>query len=192
MKKLIYFPVTILIFLIALTNCEKDKNAINEDENQDTLSPFILTNAYVGQLHLYFSNVFPEFESSGSTDVDVDRDGKMEFSSGGLLYSGTSDNGQSKIKREGEIIMMPHGTHFLQGEEVYFTVIENSMLTEQMTVWYWSGTNWVQAVNESISETWDGGLVFSLNEAIIDGSVVEASTDMGTVRWTLTLTPVPN
>lgn len=190
MKKFIYFPITILIFLFTLTNCEKTKDDNNENDNNDTIPPFVLTHEYVGQLHLFFSNEFPEFQSNGSVDVNVDQEGKMEFESGGLLYSGTSDNGQAKIKREGEITMMPHGTYFLQDNEVYFNVIENSFLTEEMTVWYWSGTNWIQAVNESISETWDGGLVFSLTESIIDGSVVEVSTEMGTVRWTLTLTPV--
>lgn len=192
MKKFIYFPLTILLFLFALSNCDKKDDSLDDDNNNDTISPFLLTNKYVGELLLYYSNEFPAFESNGSVEVEVDREGNMVFSSGGLLYSGTSDNGQAKIKREGEIIMMPHGSAFLQEDKVYFDVKENSMVTEEMTVWYWDGNSWIQAMSESISETWNGGLVFSLIDAEIEGSVVEVSTETGTVQWTLILVPVPD
>jgi hypothetical protein len=192
MKKIFYFPFTILLFLFMLSNCDKNGDNMTDDNNNDTLSPFILAKEYAGQLLLYYSNEFPAFESNGSVDVEVDREGHMEFSSGGLQYSGTSDNGQAKIKREGEIIMMPHGSAYIKDNEVYFDVNENSMVTEEMTVWYWSGDTWVQAISETISETWNGGLVFSLIEAVIDGSTIEVSTEMGTVRWTLVLVPVPD
>ena len=191
MKKLIYFPLTILIILSTLSHCNKKDDELDDNKN-DTISPFLLTNKYAGQLLLYYSNEFPAFESNGSVDVEVDREGNMVFSSGGLLYSGTSDNGQAKIKREGEIIMMPNGSAFLQEDEVYFDVKENSMVTEEMTVWYWDGSTWVQAMKETISEAWNGGLEFSLLDAEIEGSVVEVSTEMGTDRWTLVLVPVPD
>lgn len=190
MKKIIYFLVTIFLFLFTLSNCDKKDDTGSGGDPNDTIPPYILANEHLGQLHLYLSNEFPEFQANGSVDVKVDREGKMEFGSGGLQYSGTSDNGQSKIKREGEIIMMPHGSYFMQGDEVYFNVNENSTLTEQMTVWYWTGTSWQMAVDETISEAWNGGLVFSLIDAVIDGSVVSVTTEMGTVEWTLTLSPV--
>ena len=192
MKKLIYFPLTILLFLFTLSNCDKkDDGGDDTDNNQDTLGLFLLPLEYQGQLMLYFSNEFPSFESTGAVDVKVDREGNMEFSSGGLLYSGESNNGQAKIKREGEIIMMPNGAAFVDDDEVFFDVNENSMVTEEMTVWYWDGSGWVQAMKETISEAWNGGLVFSLIDAELEGSVVEVSNEQGSVRWTLVLVPIP-
>ena len=179
--------MTILLVLFTLCTCDK-----KDDTGEDNQDPFLLPLEYQGQLILYFSNEFPSFESTGSVDVKVDREGNMEFSSGGLLYSGTSNNGQAKIKREGEIIMMPGGSAFVDDDVVLFDVNENSMVTEEMTVWHWDGSSWVQAVSETISEHWNGGLVFSLIEAELEGSVVEVTTEQGSVRWTLVLVPVPD
>lgn len=192
MKNLVNFSIIVSAIFVILLSCNKnDTENSDENNNNDTIGPLVLQHRYLGQLHLYFSNEFPEFESTGSVDVEVDRDGSMEFSSGGLQYLGEDDNGQAKIKREGEIIMMPNGNYFMQDDDIYFAVDENSMLTETMTVWYWNDNTqqWVQAFSQPISETWNGGLNFSLIDAEINGSIIEASSEMGTVRWTLTLSP---
>jgi len=181
----------ISVILLINSSCDKKDNDDENDNDNDTISPGVFNNAHQGQLLLLFSNTFPEFSETAIVDVHIDKEGNMEFSSGGLQYSAEDDNGQSKIKREGELIIMPNGNYFLQDDNVFLAVDENTMLTEKMTVWYWDGSSWQLALDESISEAWNGGLVFSLDDAVVEGSIVEATTQNGTVKWTLILTPIP-
>ena len=185
MKKLLLLLLSISIFILLNDSCKK-----TDEEDNPADSTFLLTNAYKGQLHLLFINVYPEINESTSVDVDVDREGKMIFGIGGLMYFGEDDNGQSKIQRDGELIISPNGSYFMNNGEVHFAVDENTMITETMKVWVWNSASWQLTVNETISETWKDGLSFKLKDAEINGSVVEVSTPNGTVRWTLTLSPV--
>jgi hypothetical protein len=184
MKNLSLVLTVVLSFSLIISACKK--------KNDDDTSGTPLTNAYKGQLHLLFSNTFPQFSETTSVDVDVNKEGKMTFGIGGLQYFGEDDNGQSKIRREGELIISPNGDYFIDNDKIHFDVHENTMITETMKVWYWDGSEWKLAVNENISDTWNGGLDFKLIDAEINGSVVETVTANGTVKWTLTLTPIPN
>jgi len=186
MKKLTILLLFISICILSTNGCKKDDNNVNPDSTFT-----LLTNSYKGQLHLTFTNAYPSINESTSIDVDVDRNGKMTFGIGGLTYFGVDDNGQSKIQRDGELIIAPNGSYFMNDDKVYFAVDENTMVTETFKVWYWNGTSWQLAVNETVSETWKDGLSFILIDAEISGSVVAVSTANGSVTWTLTLTPVP-
>ena len=181
-----FLLISVSIFVLLENGCKE-----NDDDTSPADSLLLLTNDYKGQLHLLFKNTYPEFNESTSIDVDVNKDGKMNFGIGGLTYFGEDDNGQSKIQRDGELIIAPNGSYFLNGDKVHFAVDENTMITETLKVWVWNGTSWQLTVNETISETWKGGLSFSLIDAEISGSIVEVSTPNGNVKWTLTLTPVP-
>ena len=183
MKNLTFIIVLIATLALYSTGCKKsDENNTNET---------VLTNNYKGQLHLLFSNSYPEFNENTSIDVNVDKNGKMTFGIGGLTYFGEDNNGQSKIRRDGELIIAPNGNYFMNNDKVNFSVDENTMITETMKVWYWDGSNWKLSLNETITDTWNGGLSFSLIEAETSGSVVAVTTANGTVKWTFTLTPIP-
>jgi len=183
MKNLAIVLAILFAYSFIQTGCKK--------KNDDNTDP-VLTNAYKGQLILLFSNSYPQFSETTSIDVDVDKNGKMTFGIGGLQYSGTNNNGQSKIQREGELIIAPNGEYFIDDDKIHFAVDENTMINETMKVWIWDGTDWQLQVNETIADTWNGGLDFLLIDAEISGSVVEATTANGTVKWTLILVPIPD
>ncbi len=44
-------------------------------------------------------------------------------------------------------------------------------------------------MDETMSGTWDGGLIFYIADALLDGSVIQVQTQMGSVTWTLRLLP---
>ena len=186
MKKLTLLLLSISICILSTNGCKKDDNNVNPDSTFT-----LLTNSYKGQLHLTFTNTYPSINESTSIDVDVDKNGKMTFGIGGLTYFGVDDNGQSKIQRDGELIIAPNGSYFLLDDKVHFAVDENTMVTETFKVWYWNGSSWQLAVNETVSETWKDGLSFILIDAEISGSIVAVSTANGSITWTLTLSPVP-
>ncbi len=169
--------------ILMLFSCKKDE--IKPDES-------LLDNAYHGSLTLFFSNTFPEFAETTTIDADVDKDGKIVFGIGSLEYFGEDDNGQSKIRRDGELVLAPEGNYFISNDVIHFDVNENTTVTENMIVWYWDDTQWVETINEDITELWEDGLHFILQDAATGGSVVEVSTANGTVRWTLLLVPVLN
>ena len=107
----------------------------------------------------------------------------------GFIWGGYSHDGQVKIKREGLLIISPNGEYFMNGDKVYFAVDENTDMIEEFTVWIWTGSNWQKTVEETVTDTWNNGLSFSLEDAEISGSVVEVSNENGTARWTLILVP---
>ena len=60
-----------------------------------------------------------------------------------------------------------------------------------MIVYYWDGTQWVEALNENITDTWHGGLAFSIDDAVINGSIIQVVTAQGSVTWGLYLVVIP-
>lgn len=186
MKNLSILLILVIAGLILNPGCKKKSDDNNPD---DTLSPFVLTSDYTGTLSLLFNNTFPEFEETASVTVEVDKEGKMTFGYGSLNYFGENDDGQVKIKREGLLIISPNGEYFMNGDKVYFAVDENTDMIEEFTVWIWTGSNWQKTVEETVTDTWNNGLSFSLEDAEISGSVVEVSNENGTARWTLILVP---
>ena len=174
------------VLLLFFDGCKKKDDGEGPDPNNNGS---LLQFKYEGTLHLLFSNTFPAFQSSTTLQVSVDLNGHMVFSIGELQYSGESDNGQSKIRREGELILAPNGDAFEDDNKIYFAVDENTSLEETFTVWIWDGTIWVQQIQETVTDTWNNGLNFALEDAQLGGSVVEESNANGTVRWTLVLIP---
>jgi hypothetical protein len=60
-----------------------------------------------------------------------------------------------------------------------------------MIVYYWDGSQWIEALNENINETWHGGLAFSIDDAVLTGSIISASNALGSVTWGLYLVVIP-
>ena len=144
----------------------------------------LLDNAYHRYLTLFFSITFPEFTETTTIDADVDKDGKIVFGIGSPEYFGEDDNGQLKIRRYGELVFAPDGNYFTSNDIIHFDVNENTSITENMIVWYWDYTKWVETINENVTELWDGGLDFIFLDATTIGSVVEVSNENGTVDFT--------
>lgn len=168
--------------LLAMPGCGGSNNATGPE-------PGVLDNSYTGTLHLNFSNVFPEFDESSSVSVEVDKQGNMTFGTGTLNYSGEDDNGEMKIKRTGTLTIAPNGEYINEAGNEHFAVNENTIVNEHMQTWYWDGSVWQLYMDENITVTWNGGLIFDLDDAATTGSVCEVTNSQGSIIWTLTLSP---
>ncbi len=169
-------------------------SSINDlsDENFSIVKP-AFTNEYTGFLELRFTNAFPSFDETTQVDVEIDKNGNVIFGTGTLSYNADEDNGQSRIRRVGTLSLNPIGHLFDNNGEAYIDVNENTTINETMTVWYWDSNNqmWVEVINEAINDTWNGGLAFSVDDAVLTGSVVQSVTANGSVTWSLHLVVVP-
>jgi hypothetical protein len=151
----------------------------------------ILDSNYSGTLYLRFSNTFPEFDESTQVAVEIDKYGGVTFETGTLSYEGEDDNGQSKLKRSGTLTLAPYGNVFHANGGIIIEVDENTSFNERFQQWVWdkSTLTWIPVMDENFSGTWNGGLGFDLDEAVISGSTVGVTNAQGSVIWTLVLTP---
>ena len=151
----------------------------------------ILSNDYTGFLQLRITNQYPSFDETTQVDVDINKYGQVTFGTGTLSYSGDDNNGQSRIVRNGTLQLNPTGYYFDNSGEDYIGVDENTTINENIIVYYWNGSQWIEALNENINETWHGGLAFSIDDAVINGSIVQVVTAQGSVTWGLYLVVIP-
>jgi hypothetical protein len=151
----------------------------------------VLSNKYSGFLQLRFTSTFPSFDEITQVDVDIDRFGNVTFGSGTLSYSGDDNNGQSRIVRNGTLQLNPSGYYFDNNGEDYIGVDENTTINENMIVYYWDGVQWIEAINENISDTWHGGLAFNIDDAVLTGDIIQSITAWGSVTWGLYLVVIP-
>ena len=153
----------------------------------------VLSNEYSGFLQLRFTNTYPAFDETTQVDVDINKYGVVTFGSGTLTYNADDNNGQSRIIRNGTLQLNPTGYYFDNGGEDYIGVDENTTINENMIVYYWDDNSqtWVEVINENISNTWNGGLAFSIDEAVINGSIIQVVTPQGSVTWGLYLVVIP-
>ncbi|MCW8805843.1 MAG: GPI anchored serine-threonine rich family protein [Ignavibacteriaceae bacterium] len=151
----------------------------------------VLSNDYSGFLQLRFTNQYPAFDETTQVDVAINKYGEVTFGTGTLSYSGDDNNGQSRIVRNGTLQLNPTGYYFDNSGEDYIGVDENTTVNENMIVYYWDGTQWKEALNENITDTWHGGLAFSIVDAVISGSIIQVVTAQGSVIWGLYLVVIP-
>jgi len=185
MKKI---PLLVLLAAAVIFAGDSCKKKTDEEQNPDD-NEILLPSEYEGTLYLLFTNTFPQFESSTTLPVEVNEYGHMVFGIGELQYSGEGVNGEVKMRRAGELILAPNGEAFKDEGKIYFAVDENTTVEETFTVWVWDGSQWMQTVNETVTNTWNDGLNFDLENAELEGSVVEVVNANGTVKWKLTLIP---
>ena len=146
-----------------------------------------ITSESSGTLELHFTNEFPSFDASTQVSVDIREDGTVTFGTGTLTYGGEETMGEFRIKRSGTLTLEPNGTTAEIGDDLRIDVMENTTVNETLQTWVWTGSDWMQTMNETITETWNGGLVFYRSEARAGGSTVQAVTGDGSVVWTLRL-----
>jgi len=162
----------------------KDENEMIAAANVDIKS------TSSGTLELVFMNVaLPAFDASTEVSVDIGEQGTVTFGTGTLNYEGEEDNGQFKIKRSGTLTLAPTGTTVEIGDDLRIDVKENTTVNERIQTWYWDGSSWISVLDENITDTWNGGLVFYRSEAKAGGSTVQVVADTGSVTWTLQLDP---
>ncbi len=141
-----------------------------------------------GTLALHFTNsALPPFDASTQVTADIGEQGTVTFGTGTLNYEGEDDNGQFKIRRSGTLTLAPTGTTVEIGDDLRIDVKENTTVNERLQTWVWTGTSWMSVLDENITDTWNGGLVFYKSEAKAGGSTVQAATGDGSVTWTLRL-----
>jgi hypothetical protein len=151
----------------------------------------VLSNDYTGFLQLRFTNTYPSFDETAQVDVDINKYGEVTFGTGTLSYSGDDNNGQSRIVRNGTIQLNPTGYYFDNSGADFIGVDENATINEHLIVYYWDGTQWVEALNENITDTWHGGYAFSIDDAVINGSIIQVITAQGSAIWGLYLVVIP-
>ena len=151
----------------------------------------VLSNDYTGFLQLRFTNTYPSFDETTQVDVDINKYGEVTFGTGTLSYSGDDNNGQSRIVRNGTIQLNPTGYYFDNNGADFIGVDENATINENLIVYYWDGIQWVEALNENIADTWHGGYAFSIDDAVINGSIIQVVTAQGSAPWGLYLVVIP-
>ncbi len=161
----------------------------DDDEITDP-NPEMLDHNYIGTLYLRLTNTYPEFDETSSVTVEVNKYGIMTFGTGTLNYDGDTTIPQtSRFKRSGILTLRPGG-HYKENNNS-FEVDENTTVVEQFQQWIWNNGSWLNVVDETVNNVWNGGLVFYLDEAVINGSVVEVTNAQGSVKWTLVLAVSP-
>jgi len=151
----------------------------------------VFNNEYTGFLQLRFTNTFPSFDETTQVDVDIDKYGKVTFGTGTLTYNADGNNGQARIVRNGTLQLNPTGYYFDNNGADYIGVDENTTVNENIIVYAWDGLNWVEVTNQTFNDTWHGGLAFSMDDAVMNGSIIQVITAQGSVTWGLYLVVVP-
>ena len=168
-----------------------DNNITDYSDSGFVALGLVLSNDYTGFLQLRFTNTYPAFDETVQVDVDINKYGEVTFGTGTLSYSGDDNNGQSRIVRNGTIQLNPTGYYFDNGGADFIGVDENATINENLIVYFWDGIQWVEALNENIAETWHGGYAFSIDDAVINGSIIQVVTAQGSAAWGLYLVVIP-
>jgi len=139
-----------------------------------------------GSLSLRITNKIPPFDETTKVDVDISKTGKVTFGSGTLTFDSEAPlGGGGKIRRTGTYILNPKGVLTTCNGEECLSVNENTSFTDRSQVW----AGGKKVADETRSGTWDGGLVFNIMDSQVDGSVIQAQSEAGSVTWTLLLFP---
>jgi hypothetical protein len=181
------------VFLLILVLHSLILLSCSMDEQNPTEPPQVLSHDHMGFLQLRFTNTFPAFDETVQVDVTVDKYGKVTFNTGTLSYNADDNNGQSRIVRVGTLSLNPKGSHFVSNGEDFIEVDENTTINENMIVYYWddNSQSWIEMINENINNTWHGGLAFNIDDAVLNGSVIQSVTAWGSVVWGLYLVVIP-
>ena len=175
-----FFGISVMFLFVYLgSGCGGD---------EDSHSTIELAVNYEGTLTLHITNDYPTFDESTDVDAWVNKQGIVTFGSGTLHWEAENQLEHGKTKWIGDLNLNPEGeTSYCSGDKVCVDVNENTSFSETVEQYVMYNGNWKKVADDTKTGTWDGGLAFSLDDAIIDGSVVTASTDQGSVTWTLRL-----
>lgn len=156
---------------------------------EDALDTVELPVNYEGSLNLHITNDYPSYDESTDIDAKVNKQGVVSFGSGTLHWDAENQLEEGKTKWIGDLNINPTGLTSKCGNGVCIEVNENTTFDETIQQYVMLNGNWKKVADDTQSGTWNEGLAFSLEDAQMDGSVVKASSDQGSVTWTLILIP---
>jgi hypothetical protein len=180
----------LFIPLLILSGC----SLFEDDEPEDPEIPDNwLEHSYEGTLTVNFTNTYPEWDVSTTMDVHIDKEtGLVTFSGATLNYSGeTLVSADSKIIRSGNWNIDPTGT-MMNDEGVTWIEVDAHVVINSDVQKIYAKTNdgtWKLMNETDFASTPNSDLAFDVDDAVISGSVVSASSDLGSITWTLRLTP---
>ncbi len=185
LQKQITGLLLLLTACFLLSGCEKKEN-----DPPDMAPENWLDHSYAGTLKVEYTNSYPEWDVSTQMDVEIEKElGTVTISSTTLNYSGeTLVSEDSKIERTGSWSINPNGE--LKGDIDHPDLfIDAGLITEndiQKIYAKDNSGNWIM-VNETdfSGHTPYSELLFDMDDAIVDGSVVSVNTDNGSIIWTL-------
>ena len=179
--------ILILLSCIIIFGCKK------KEEPDMEIEP-VLENDYEGTLLVHYTNTLPPWSVSTSMNVNIYKDlGTITVDQGILSYSGdTIIQGDSRLKRTGEWVMNPFGTVGKVGDQIRIEIdAQVTVQNDVQQIYALVDGNW-ELVNETpFNESPNADLAFDLNDAVINGSIVQVVVATGSIKWTLLLTPVP-
>jgi hypothetical protein len=151
--------------------------------------------AYRGTLTLVITNAYPEFTATSTPiGVTILENGQMSFATGYLNYDATDENPQTKIHWSGSMTITPRQQEPYAESRGYIAAWENTTVSEHIEFWIRENGEWSKKIDERPAETWNGGLVFSMDEALDNGAelstknvTVEGANPMGSVTWKLVM-----
>jgi hypothetical protein len=150
--------------------------------------------AYRGTLTLTITNAYPAFTASLAPPISVTilENGQMNFTTGYVNWDATDENPQTKIHWSGSMTISPRQNEPYSESRGHIAVWENTRVSEHIEFWIRENGEWSKKIDEYPAETWNGGLVFSMDEALDNGAVlstnevtVEGAHPIGSVTWTL-------
>lgn len=192
MKKEQFFSIIIILFF-SLTTSSCFLFEDDEPKEEDMVPENWLDHSYLGTLTIRFTNVYPEWDESTQMDVEIEKElGTIEFESATLSYSGeTLISDDSKIIRAGSWNIAPTGVLEGDGEIERIAVDANVLIPSDVQKIYAldNSGNWQLVSEVDFASSPNSDLVFNLDDAVISGSVVSASSELGSITWTLRLTP---
>ena len=184
LTKCIYLALSLLI--IFSLSCSKESE---EDEN--TLD---LSTSYEGIMRISISSTLPPFDASTQVKVTIDKELEMIlFETGSLSFSGdTTIRDDSKIIRTGNWTIAPSGDMEKVGDDVHINVDVGITVTSDVQKIYAKDHNsgqWVLAYEIDYSSTPNSDIFFSLEDAEINGSIVQTGAATGSISFSLFLSP---
>jgi hypothetical protein len=186
------YPHLLLLIIISflLSGCSLFEEEV---ESEPDIPDNWLEHSYLGTLTVRFTNTYPEWDESATMDVDIDKvTGLVTFSGTTLSYSGeTIVSPDSKITRSGNWSIDPTGLLIDDDGTVYMQVDAHVVVNSDVQRIYAKNNKgeW-QLVNETdFASTPNSDLSFILDDAVINGSVVSAESELGSITWVLRLTP---
>jgi len=154
--------------------------------------PTVLDREYVGFLDLKFTGDVPPIDTLVRMEVHLDRYGTMAIAAATLSYDGDQTENDVRLRRSGTVALAPAGHWFDNNGVDQIEVNEHGTGEDRIQQWGFDGVSWQLFIDQTTPVTWNGGQAFKLDDAVLNGSVIEVDAGVYRVRWTLTLTPVLN
>jgi len=181
-----------ILFAILFTACHCSEEKSTNEENPMVPDNW-LEHSYHGSLTVKSTNTYPEWAVSTRMNVTIDKElGLVEFEKGSLNYSGeTLISPSSKIVRSGSWKISPTGRLEKDNDIVYVRVDAGVVVENDAQKLYAKNNSgeWKLVNETNFDSKPNSDLSFVLDEAIINGSVISANSEIASLKWTLRLTP---